>query len=39
MANDTKGKPVPETAIPQHKRMAMGMPIPQGDTKGPKTPA
>ena len=36
-AKQTTGKGVPTEAIPQHKRMAMGKPIPQGSS--PKTPA
>ena len=31
------GKAQSNEAIPQHKRMAMGKPVPQGS--GPKTPA
>jgi len=45
--NDTKGNAVPDTAMPLHKAMAMGMPVETGAGKGamggksgsPKTPA
>ena len=46
MADDTKGKAVPADAIPQHKKLAMGMSPETGAGKGamggkaaPKTPA
>jgi len=40
--DDTKSKPVPNTAIPMHKRLAMGQPVDVGVGSGkpmPKTPA
>ena len=45
--NDTTGKPVPDTAMPLHKALAMGHPVETGAGKGalggkssgPKTPA
>lgn len=37
MANDTKGKPVSNDAVPQHKAMAMGKMPPVGTSK--KIPA
>lgn len=34
-AQDTKGKPVPNDAIPQHKKLAMGTPVDTGGKTGP----
>jgi|APCry1669188970_1035186.scaffolds.fasta_scaffold677987_2 hypothetical protein len=43
MANDTKGKAASASAIPQHKKLAMGLPVNTGAGMGgkamPKTPA
>lgn len=36
---DTKGKDVPESAIPLHKKLAMGQNPDTGAGSGPKTPA
>jgi hypothetical protein len=36
---ENKGKPVPETAIPMHKKLAMGQHPDTGAGSGPKTPA
>lgn len=32
--NDTKGNSVPDTAVPLHKALAMGMPVETGAGKG-----
>lgn len=37
--SDTKGKAVPESAIPLHKKLAMGQNPDTGANSGPKTPA
>ena len=37
--SDTKGEKVPETAIPMHKKLAMGQNPDTGAGSGPKTPA
>jgi hypothetical protein len=36
---ETKGKPVPETAIPMHKKLAMGQNPDTGASSGSKIPA
>jgi len=37
MVIDTKGKPVSADAIPQHKKLAMGIPVNTGGKTGPGT--